>query len=168
MWRRLTVGWGAQGSKHTGVCPDNADVRCSTLSNSTEGVWHVQGGVLRGNWLEGDWWSLPLRTSSYSTQLDAVLPDEFVKVRLCSRRAGTLHIPADTVLATSCRGGEECGYRCVLSTGCTRWGPTCSPISETSRSPMPTSSPSAPNPPLRPPLLRLPHRPLPAAQPRLR
>ena len=74
--------WGreSQGSKHTGVCPDDDGVRCAGLSNSTEGVWHVQGMVLRGNWLEGDWWSLPLRTTSYETELDAVLPDEYVQV----------------------------------------------------------------------------------------
>ncbi|KAK3266747.1 hypothetical protein CYMTET_24651 [Cymbomonas tetramitiformis] len=49
-----------KGSNRFGLCPEREAV-CSDQQNATEGKWHVQAQSMRANWLEGEYWALPLR-----------------------------------------------------------------------------------------------------------
>lgn len=73
-----------QGASHLSICPEQTNQRCKDLVNDLEGTWHTQGKAMRGDWVTGDWWTLPLRLVHHEEHLLTV-PSEYVRVCVFDR-----------------------------------------------------------------------------------
>uniref|UniRef100_A0A7S0MS18 EGF-like domain-containing protein n=1 Tax=Pyramimonas obovata TaxID=1411642 RepID=A0A7S0MS18_9CHLO len=73
------------GGSNFAICPDDGNIHCRDQGDSFAGNWMVQTRAMRGNWVTGDWWSLPFNMGTYESHLTAAQPLEYVKVCVFDR-----------------------------------------------------------------------------------